>query len=149
MIEGRDSIRDLHSPGLDLADALRSLNAELRVRGTEYSVEVTGRERGLHLLVCEEIPDSSRSDYRCLSALLRRPRARHSTEGPRDARSFATLSCSIASSCSSLRSVMENAQFATSLDSLETSSTESAIVPPNCSSDLPRETLPLKTRILS
>jgi signal transduction histidine kinase len=55
MVEARDSVRDLHAPDLDLADALRGLNAEQRLSGTEYSVEVIGRERELQLLVSDEI----------------------------------------------------------------------------------------------
>ncbi len=46
IIEGRDSICDLNFPSVDLADALRSLNAEPRLREIGYSVEVTGREKG-------------------------------------------------------------------------------------------------------
>lgn len=55
IIEGRDSIRDLNFPSVDLADALRSLNGEPRLREIGYSVEVTGRERGLQFLVCDEM----------------------------------------------------------------------------------------------
>jgi len=54
MIEGRDSVRGLGSSSVDLGDALRSLNAEQRLPETEYSVEVTGRERSLQLLVSDE-----------------------------------------------------------------------------------------------
>jgi signal transduction histidine kinase len=54
-VEARDSLRDLHAPDLDLADALRGLNAEQRLSGTEYSVEVIGRVRELQLLVSDEI----------------------------------------------------------------------------------------------
>jgi signal transduction histidine kinase len=55
MVEARDRVRDLHAPELDLADALRGLNAEQRLLGTEYSVEVIGRVRELQLLVSDEI----------------------------------------------------------------------------------------------
>jgi signal transduction histidine kinase len=55
MIEGRDSVRDLGSSSVDLADALRSLNAEQRQPETGYSVEVTGRERDLQFLVSDEV----------------------------------------------------------------------------------------------
>lgn len=55
LIEGRDSVRDLGISSVDLADALRSLNAEQRLPETGYSVEVTGRERTLQLLVSDEV----------------------------------------------------------------------------------------------
>jgi signal transduction histidine kinase len=54
LVEGRDSVRDLRAPNFNLPDALRSLNAEQRPPGTEYSVEVSGHERELELLVSDE-----------------------------------------------------------------------------------------------
>jgi signal transduction histidine kinase len=55
MVEARDRIRGLHAPNLDLADALRSLNAEEPLPGTEYSVKVIGRRRELQPLVSDEV----------------------------------------------------------------------------------------------
>jgi signal transduction histidine kinase len=55
MVEGRDSVRELRTPNFNLPDALRGLNAEQRPSGTEYSVEVNGRERKLQLLVSDEV----------------------------------------------------------------------------------------------
>jgi signal transduction histidine kinase len=55
IVEGRDRIRSLHAPSLDLADSLRGLNAEQSLPGSEYSVKVIGRERELQPLVSDEI----------------------------------------------------------------------------------------------
>jgi signal transduction histidine kinase len=55
MVEARDRVRGLHAPNLDLADALRSLNAEEPLPGTEYSVKVIGRKRELQPLVSDEV----------------------------------------------------------------------------------------------
>lgn len=55
MIEGRDSVRDLGSSSVDLGNALRSLNAEQRLRETDYSVQVIGQDRTLQLLVSNEV----------------------------------------------------------------------------------------------
>jgi signal transduction histidine kinase len=55
IVEGRDRIRSLHAPSLDLADSLRGLNAKQSLPGSEYSVKVIGRERELQPLVSDEI----------------------------------------------------------------------------------------------
>jgi signal transduction histidine kinase len=55
MVEARDKVRGLQAPHLDLADALRSINAEEPLPGTEYSVQVVGRKRELQTLVSDEV----------------------------------------------------------------------------------------------
>jgi signal transduction histidine kinase len=55
MVEAHDQVRGLHAPNLDLADALRSLNAEQPLPETEYSVKVIGRKRELQPLVSDEV----------------------------------------------------------------------------------------------